>query len=383
MGVKDFVRRAAKTATANVLHHTGMRSALGAVRRFQSGGRRIVIVGYHRVVEDFTGEVQRCIPGTLISKETFRRHLEEAHRAGFELSSLSHALEVMAGTKRSKKDLFVVTFDDGYLDVYENAFPVLKEMGVPAIVYLPSGYIGTDRRFNHDRLWHLIQVARERQQTPIYDGLPPQAAVLLDPIFRGSKSPSAALDDFIGDYPAKVLTEIIDAFEKQLGGGEDLRPPSGQVMSWDQAREMLKAGVDLGAHTVDHTVLTLQKPADAEAEIVACKTELEKQLGTRIRDFAYCNGWYSDELVRILAKHGFRSGVTTEDFMNRLGGDPYALKRKVLWENFSVGMLGDYSSSLTCCQLDDTFGMLGFHHPVPGKRNQFGAPAALSTMGAR
>lgn len=376
MGVKDFVRRAAKSATANVLHHSGARRALSTVRRLQSGGRRIVIVGYHRVVEDFTGELQQSIPGTLISKETFKRHLEEAHRAGFELASLSDALEVMSGQKRAKKDLFVVTFDDGYLDVYQNAFPVLKAMGVPAIVYLPSGFIGTDRRFNHDRLWHLIKVCRERSVQPVYDALPPQAAVLLEPIFRNQKTPSAALDDFIGDYPAKVLTGIIDAFEKQLGGGEDLRPASGAVMSWDQAREMVRAGIDMGAHTIDHTVLTLQRPEDAEADLRACKAKLETELSTPIRDFAYCNGWYSEELVKILARVGFRSGVTTEDFANRIGGDPYTLKRKVLWENFSVGMMGDYSESLTVCHLDDTFSALGFHHPVPGKRNQFGVQEA-------
>lgn len=377
MGAKDFVRRAAKAAAANVLHHTGLRSALSAVRRYQSGGRRIVIVGYHRVVEDFTGEIQRCIPGTLISKETFRRHLEEAHKAGFEIASLTDALAVMSGQRAAKKDLFVVTFDDGYQDVYENAFPVMKQMGVPGVMYLPSGYVGTNRRFNHDRLFHLIQVARARKLLPVYDALPPAAAVLLDPIFRGQKSASASLDDFIGDFPAKVLTEVIDAFEKQLGGGEELIPPSGRVMNWDAAREMQKNGIDMGAHTVDHTVLTLQSPEAAEADLRECKRVLEEKLGTEVRDFAYCNGWYSDELVRILAKLGFRSGVTTEDFMNRVGGDPYALKRKVLWENFSVGMLGDYSGALTVCQLDDTFGMLGLHHPVPGKRRQFGVPAEV------
>jgi hypothetical protein len=53
---------------------------------------------------------------------------------------------------------------------------------------------------------------------------------------------------------------------------------------------------------------------------------------------------------------------------NRLGGDPFTLKRKVLWENFSLGMLGDYSSSLTTCQLDDCFGVLGMSSPVMGKR---------------
>ena len=44
-----------------------------------------------------------------------------------------------------------------------------------------------------------------------------------------------------------------------------------------------------------------------------------------MRDFAYCNGWYSDEIIRVLAANGFRSGVTTEDFPNKIGGDPFTL----------------------------------------------------------
>ena len=71
----------------------------------------------------------------------------------------------------------------------------------------------------------------------------------------------------------------------------------------------------------------------------------------------------------MLAQHGFRSGVTTEDLPNRIGGDPFALKRKVLWENFSRRDDGRLQPrALTVCQLDDCFGMLGMSHPVLGKR---------------
>jgi hypothetical protein len=76
MDTRGMVRRAAKSATAGVIHYSGLRKAMVSFRRYQSGGRRILIVSYHRVVSDFTGELQRSIPGLLISQETFRRHLE-------------------------------------------------------------------------------------------------------------------------------------------------------------------------------------------------------------------------------------------------------------------------------------------------------------------
>lgn len=370
MGTEQLVRRVAKSLAASACHYSGLRKALRAVRRAQSGGRRISIVSYHRVVEDFTGELQRSIPGLLISRETFRRHLEEAHAAGFEFASMGDAVDVMAGRRTAKKDLFVVTFDDGYRDVYRHAFPILREMGIPAIDYLPTDFIGTERRFNHDRLFHLIRVAQERHFRPVYETLPAAAAVLLEPIFNARQTASAALDDFIGVYPSRVLTEVIDALEAQLGQGEPLLPEQGDLMSWDEVREMSRAGIDFGAHTLGHTVLTLEDPESAEREILESKRRLEQELGKPVVDFAYCNGWYSDEVVGLLARNGFRSAVTTEDLLNRIGGDPFTLKRKVLWENFSTGVGGDYSSTLTACQIDDVFGLLGMNHPVLGKRTQ-------------
>ncbi|MBF5041081.1 polysaccharide deacetylase family protein [Simulacricoccus sp. 17bor-14] len=363
-----LIRRVVKGAAAGFMHYSGVRSAMAKWRRSQSGGRRILIVSYHRVVSDFTGELQRSIPGLLISQETFQKHLEEAAAAGYDFASIGDAVDVMAGRRTAKKDLCVVTFDDGYRDVYRYAYPVLKKLGVPAITYLPTAFIGTDRRFNHDRLFHLVRKMQERKNRPFFDTLPAAAAELLQPILSGHKSASATLDDFIEVHPGSTLTEVIDALEQQLGGDPDLTPEQGDIMNWDEVRRMHRDGFEFGAHTLGHTVLTLESTESVEREIGESKRTIERELGCRVQDFAYCNGWYSDEIIRVLQAQGFRSAVTTEDVPNRIGGDPFALKRKVLWENFSLGMLGDYSPSLTTCQLDDCFGVLGMSSPVLGKR---------------
>ncbi|MBU8900180.1 polysaccharide deacetylase [Corallococcus sp. H22C18031201] len=351
---------------------------MATYQRIRSGGRRILIVSYHRVVSDFTGELQRSIPGLLISQETFRKHMEGARSAGYELVGIGDAVDVMSGRRAAKKDLCVVTFDDGYRDVYRYAFPILQQMGIPAIIYLPTAFVGTRRRFNHDRLFHLLRRVQQRRYRPVFDALPAPALDLLGPVHSGTKSVSAALDDFIGEYPTHVLTDIIDSLEKQLGGGPELSPEQGDVMDWDEVRRMARAGFEFGAHTQGHNVLTLEPTAVIEQEVLESKRAIEREVGGTVRDFAYCNGWYSDEIIRVLVANGFRSGVTTEDTPNRIGGDPFTLRRKVMWENFSVGVLGDYSSALTVCQLDDCFGALGMNHPVPGRRPQ--AMASLAQI---
>jgi peptidoglycan/xylan/chitin deacetylase (PgdA/CDA1 family) len=368
MDIRGVVRRVAKSAAAGVLHYSGLRRAMASYRRYQSGGRRILIISYHRVVSDFTGELQRSIPGLLISQETFRRHLEALSAAGYEFATLGDALEVMGGRRTARKDLCVVTFDDGYKDVYQYAYPVLERMGVPALIYLPAAFIGTRRRFNHDRLFHLLRCARTRGYQPLFDVLPGPTAELLETVLSGRMTISAALDDFIGEHPNATLVETIHALEERLGGGEELLPEQGEVMDWEEVRRMARDGFEFGAHTLDHVVLTHEPLVRVEHEVRESKAIIERETGRTVRDFAYCNGWYSDELIRVLMRHGFRSAVTTEDEPNRIGGDPFALKRKVLWENFSRGLLGDYSDCLTGCQLDDCFGVLGVRNPVPGRR---------------
>ena len=370
MDVRGMVRRGMKSAAAGVLHRSGLRKAMAAWRRHQSGGRRILIVSYHRVVADFTGELQRSIPGLLISQETFRRHLEAASTAGYDLVSLGDALDVMAGRRTAKKDLCVVTFDDGYRDVYRYAYPVLKEMGVPAMTYLPAELIGTERRFNHDRLFQLVRLALARRYQPMFDVLPAPTAELLDSVLSGRQRPSAALDDFIGKHPTSTLVETIQALEERLGPGPELLPEQGDLMDWNEVRTMVKDGFDFGAHTLGHVVLTHEPIEVVEREVCHSKAIIEREAGITVRDFAYCNGWYSDDVIKVLARNGFRSAVTTEDIPNLIGGDPFTLKRKVLWENFSLGVTGEYSPSLTVCQLDDCFGMLGMRDPVPGRRPQ-------------
>src|SRR5205823_5382221 len=139
------LRRVAKGAAALALHYSGARELLSAVQRRAVGGRRVLILSYHRVVADFGLEEKRSLYTLNIEQRTFRRHLEvlqESH----DVVSLEDALSVLDGTRQAARDVAVITFDDGYRDVYSHAFPVMRDLRVPGIVYVPSSFVGTDRR---------------------------------------------------------------------------------------------------------------------------------------------------------------------------------------------------------------------------------------------
>jgi len=377
-------RRVGKGAAALALHYSGVREMLSAVQRRAVGGRRVLILSYHRVVGDFAEEEKRSLYTLNIEQRTFRRHLEvlqESH----DVVSLDDALSVLQGTSQAARDVAVVTFDDGYRDVYTHAFPVMRDLRVPGVVYVPSGFVGTDRRLGHDRLFAALRRMNERGIAPMAVGVGNPGERWLIDAFDGRVRPGVALERLIARHPTPGLLRLTDALEDRLGITA-ARPQPGELpMSWEMLRELDAYGVVVGAHTAEHTVLTNQRLDDARREIAQCKAALEKGLRKPVKHFAYCNGYYSAGVAQALKSEGFVSAVTTEDIPNTPGVDPFALKRKVLWEASSAGILGLYSKPLIACQFEDTFGMLALQKPVMGARSTnfgTGRPAAESGISA-
>jgi len=366
-------RRVGKGAAALALHYSGVREMLSAVQRRAVGGRRVLILSYHRVVGDFAEEEKRSLYTLNIEQETFRRHLEvlqESH----DVVSLEEALSVLDGTRQAARDVAVITFDDGYRDVYAHAFPVMRDLRVPGVVYVPSSYVGTSRRLGHDRLFTALRKMTDRGIGPVAVGVGDRGERWLIDALGGNAPPEVALERLIARYPTPGLLRLADALEDRLGLS-GWKPSEGELpMSWEMLREMDAHGVITGAHTAEHTVLTHQRLDDARGEIAQCKAALEKGMKKPVRHFAYCNGYYSAGVAQALKAEGFVSAVTTEDMPNAPGIDPFALKRKVLWEASSAGVLGFYSKPLVACQFEDTFCMLALQKPVMGARpTHFGA----------
>lgn len=356
-------KRAVKTAAAGAMHYSGLRQILARAGRVSAGGRRVLVVSYHRVVESYEREAERAIPGLLISRETFGHHIDELRRSGYDIVPMGEALEVLAGVRTPPRDVAVLTFDDGYRDTWEHAFPVLREKEAPATVFLATGFVGTERRFAHDRLFHLSFLGLRRRALSLGGNVPADREI--------AHAAAAAVDRLIGEKSNAELETLIARMEASLAASgiprEELLPEVGAPLTWEMVREMSFAGIEFGAHTVEHVVLTHESDERIQREVALSREEIEAHIGRPVRDFAYCNGYYDRRVVSALVRSGFRSAVTTEDSPNRVGGDHFRIKRKTLWENFSRGVFG-YSPSLIGCHFDDVFSFLGLARPVIGER---------------
>ncbi len=370
MGLKRWIRQSAKAMAAGFFDLSGMGWALTRSARRASGGRRVLIVAFHRVVEDVAAEARLAIPGLLIGTRAFEAQLDALHRAGFDVVDLGRALKILSGEATSPRDVAVVTFDDGYGDVFANALPILRRRGQCATVYLASGCVDSGQPFPHDRLYallfsHLFDPPRpghraRNQVNGALPGITPQDA----------RRCASLVERLIAELSASSLEALMVALSARQAGEGRAVAIAGRPLTWDEARAMAKEGFNLGAHTVRHAVLTHEPDEVVAREIVESRAAIERQTGRAVRDFAYPNGFFDRRVIAALRRAGFRSAVTTEDAPNRLGVDPLRLRRKTLWENTGWGTFG-FSERVAKCQLDDLFGLLSLTRPERGMR---GAP---------
>ena len=365
MSPRDRVRRAAKAAAAGALLAAGAHRVIRAIRTRQAGGARVLLLSYHRATLDFAESARDAIPSMLVSAATLRRHLEHLARA-WEIVSLSDAARILAEGPRGPGRAFAaVTFDDGYADNHAVALPVLAALRIPATVYVATGFTGSDARFAHDRLFATLRELARRGIPPDRAGLPAALQAFLTAAI--GPSPVETLDRLIAWTPHPVVLAVAEALEERTGRTPADLPPGARPLDWDELRELAAAGLDVGGHSVLHAALPNLPLADAIREVEGCRDDIAAHLGRPPRHFAYPNGFHSPAIRSAVRAAGFETGSTTDDRENVRGCDPYALRRKVLWEGSTLGPLG-YSEALATCSFDGVFGALKLHRPPPGER---------------
>jgi len=214
----------------------------------------------------------------------------------------------------------VITVDDGYRDFYASAFPILRSRGIPAIVFLVTDFL--DRR---GWIWtEQVRYVVERTSVQQFD----VAGV------RVSREPgaSAALKEKLKTMPNSTRLTAIEELQRNARVQIPADPPAGsEPLTWDEVREMARAGIEFGGHTRTHPILSRVDSIDQlDAEIAGCKARIEAELQSSVHHFCYPNGRLEDvnpEVIQATRRAGYRSAVSTVVGLNRSGADPFLLRR--------------------------------------------------------
>lgn len=294
-----------------------------------------LILMYHRIIEPKKSG-QFLEPGMYVNPDTFESHLQYL-KSNFDilpLKDLVSGIKVDPGSPTSPR--CALTFDDGWRDFYENAFPLLLKYNVPATVFLPTDYIGSDDWFWTDRIAHLMRNAPA-------DGYGSEAR---DPVANGIRRIRGPLHERV-DRAIRTLKscpkDTIDAAISDLAAswGIPPNPPGRAFLSWEEVGELSRSGlVRFGSHTASHRILTTIDDEDAiRRELGSAKEELvsRKAADQDFIPFCYPNGSLDDRIVELVRQAGYQAALTTISGWNQCGTDPFLLKRVGIHQDMTTG----------------------------------------------
>lgn len=239
--------------------------------------------------------------------------------ANYHVVSLNEVADCLLVGKALPERAVLITFDDGYFDFEEIAWPILKAQSLPATIFVPTGFPDRrDRCFWWDKLFAAF-VTTSRADIQI-------AALGVLSLGQEQRLQSLArVQNHVKSLPHHEALTLVDDVCEKLGNGP-LAIPS--TMSWEQLRKLTKEGVTLGAHTCTHPILTRIPLEGAREEIRASHEALTSEVGTVLPVFAYPNGNHNEHIVGILREEGFKLAFTGLRGINDMRStDPLRLRR--------------------------------------------------------
>jgi peptidoglycan/xylan/chitin deacetylase (PgdA/CDA1 family) len=310
----------------------------------------LLVLNYHRIGnrddDPFDPEVFSTTGEQLNEQIAYlRRHSS--------LVTLEEAVAFVDGTINEKdrhhRCRVLLTFDDGYRDNYEIAFPILRSHGVQGVFFLATDLVGSSHVPWWDHIAYLMKTARRRQFCLRY--------------------PSELLVDFDKNGMDKSLREVLNLYKspentdhkrfiselKEEAQGSDLPGTLRRFLNWDEAREMASGGMAIGSHTESHHVLSQLRPDQQRQELAQSRAQLRKQLGTEVDALAYPVGAassFSDQTQQLAQEVGYRAAFS-------FYGGTNLPRRTQRYDIRRVGVCGQSSPRFrvqaTVCRLSGNF----------------------------
>lgn len=295
---------------------------------------KIRVLFYHRVNKygDWFG----------IDTDVFGRQIEYLSR-NFNLISLKDFFKILNREIIVKRPL-LLTFDDGYLDNYTDAYPILKKYSAPAVVFLTTDFIDNKMWIWHDIYRHIVE------KTPLKE---------IEVNLNGYRHKWS----FENNLEKRKIRRNIHYLYKDLPHSERIQKlrdlakllkvdipehPTDKYapLSWDNIKEMSKNNIEFGSHTCTHEILSKLKNEDAHYELLQSKKRIEEELQLEVNAFAYPNGQeedFTDETKILLKKSGYKLAFTTLNGLNNVTTDKFSIRRISAGDKFGDSFFSEVS----------------------------------------
>lgn len=260
-------------------------------------GHHAAVLMYHRVLPLERARALEVEPGMFVTPETFARQLDWLAES-FAVLPLHELLARWEAGEPFPDGACALSFDDGWLDNAQYAFPALRARGLPATIFLVSRRVGTRGAFWPDELARRLAALPARESADIAAALgagpgPPRDAILARWKSLAEDERADALEQLREMTPRVVLYD-----EREL-------------LDWEEIGSLARGGIDFECHGATHALLTSLPAAAAARELAECLEALRARGHARHGLLAYPNGAHDASVRKLAREAGFRAAFST------------------------------------------------------------------------
>ncbi|MEO6803932.1 MAG: polysaccharide deacetylase family protein [Granulicella sp.] len=267
----------------------------GNFQRRQNG----LILTLHRVLP--LAECQDAYDEHMVLSTTAFEDLLIYLKNNFEIVSLNHLLSDRNSSTNVQK--IALTFDDGWRDTFQHAFPLLVKHQVPATVFICSSLVGSSAMLPEERFTRIYDLCTAKHCIPSF----------LQHLGTWGKadrqSESSDWRSFTKTIPMTAKLSLARHLEIVYGME---RAPAEQLMTWKEVKTMAAGGIEIGSHTANHATLNVESRAVIERELWDSRDLIAAKLGASPRYLSYPNGAYNQSVMLLAHEAGYSHAFTTK-----------------------------------------------------------------------
>ncbi len=218
-------------------------------------------------------------------------------------------LEEIGQSFQSKRTRLIITFDDAFLDFYENALPLLVKHQVPALQNIITQCAETGEPLWTQKLNKMVEVYfREGRENELVD-------------FFHLESGALKKAD-IGNIALKIYRQLLEELNREelinrMFENLGTRYKETKMMGWRHIRDSMKHGVSIGSHTHSHQNLTLLNDGELIHELHHSAKLIEERTGKQPVAIAYPNGRFDERVINRSMDVGYQFLLTVEERIMR------------------------------------------------------------------
>lgn len=311
--------------------------------------QKAVVLMYHRVLPSSLIEKTFSSNGIVVSEKSFEMQLTFI-KQNFELVNLDSFVLFLDGKLNSTKPLCLITFDDGWLDNYDYAFPLLKRYNIPATIFLTHDFINKNEPFWQEKINRYIKTKMleinpknvEKFHMEILNEF-----TLDKKIFRYLSHSDYFIKELVQYLKSQRYEKILDIVKYCDNNGNCIDKYYPDVfMNWEQVSEMKEYGINFESHGLTHKILPNLSEKEKYAEISKSKNMIGEKLTSSVESFSFPNGDYDELCINFVKECGYRLAFTTNVGYVDTKDDRFRLNRINIHDNNSINVPLFYSTIL-------------------------------------